>query len=122
MKSAIDAPEFIDFLQHRVNSFTKWDLMRFFHDNPHALDTAANIAKYTLRNPRLVERELEELVSVGLVLHEQHPHAQVYRLTPEAEAREQLTRFLAACDDRDFRVWAINRVIHAMHSSPRHDF
>lgn len=39
----------LDFIRTRVNSFIKWDLVRFFHDNPHTTDTTENIARYTGR-------------------------------------------------------------------------
>ena len=43
-------PSLLSFVQTRVTSFIKWDLMRFLHENPHTLDSAANIARYTGRN------------------------------------------------------------------------
>jgi len=39
-------PGLLDFLKTRVNSFVKWDLVRFFHENPHTTDTAENVARY----------------------------------------------------------------------------
>ena len=40
-------PQMLEFLQTKVNSFVKWDLVHFFHDNPHTTDTAENIARWT---------------------------------------------------------------------------
>ena len=39
-------PVLLDFVKTKVNSFVKWDLVRFFHENPHTADTVDNIAKY----------------------------------------------------------------------------
>ena len=33
-------PELLNFLRTRVNSFVKWDLIRFFGENPYPTDTA----------------------------------------------------------------------------------
>ena len=55
-------PKMIEFLHDKVNSFVKWDLIRFFHDNPHAADTAENIARYTGRDILAISDELAELV------------------------------------------------------------
>jgi DNA-binding transcriptional ArsR family regulator len=114
--------ELLQFLRSKVNSFIKWDLVRFFHDNPHAIDSAPNIARYTLRDERIVRRQLDELVQNGIVASEMQGEVQVYRLTSDESQRDLLRRFIAACDDRAFRVRAINEVIHEMQFSPRHDF
>ena len=58
-------PILLDFVKNKVNSFIKWDLVRFFHENPHTADTVENIAKYAGRNVTAVEPELEELVDSG---------------------------------------------------------
>ncbi|MDX9954511.1 MAG: hypothetical protein RBT75_10465, partial [Anaerolineae bacterium] len=64
-------PELLDFLNQYVDSFIKWDLMRFFFNNPHTIDTVDNIARYAGRNPEAVEQELAELAVRGL-LEETH--------------------------------------------------
>ena len=56
-----------DFLKHKVNSFIKWDLVRFFHDNPHTADTADNIAGYIGRDTKTVQRELDSLVEADVL-------------------------------------------------------
>ena len=60
-------PVMLDFVKTKVNSFIKWDLVRFFHENPHTADTVDNIAKYAGRNVDAVEPELEELVESGIM-------------------------------------------------------
>ena len=54
-------PQLLKFLQTKVNSFVKWDLVRFFHDNPHTTDTADNIARYAGRSAETIRSELTEL-------------------------------------------------------------
>jgi hypothetical protein len=60
-------PRLLEFIRTKVNSFIKWDLVRFFHDNPHTTDTADSIARYTGRDVRTVEPELQQLVSTGVL-------------------------------------------------------
>src|SRR5882672_5765094 len=60
-------PRLLDFIRTKVNSFIKWDLVRFFHDNPHTTDTADGIARYTGRDVRTVEPELRQLVNAGVL-------------------------------------------------------
>ena len=50
-QSDID-PTLMKFLREKVSTFVRWDLIRFFNDNPHAMDTAENIAQYIGREVR----------------------------------------------------------------------
>ena len=50
----------LEFVKSKVTSFIKWDLIRFFHENPNTVDTAENIARYAGRHITAVEPELEE--------------------------------------------------------------
>ncbi len=110
------------FLRHKVNSFIKWDLVRFFHDNPHTVDTAESIAKVVGRDSNTVLNELDGLVKADLLVKEAVSGQGIYRLTTDNDMRQLLRDFVSACHDRDFRVKAINQVIHGMGASPRRDF
>lgn len=118
-KKSID---WYDFLRNQVNSFIKWDLVRFFHHNPHTRDTAENIAQYMGRDARTVERELNELVSVHVLQADVITGTDVYCLSDDSEMRRIINAFMEACQDRDFRVKAISHVIRGMQFTPRQDF
>ncbi len=104
-------PQLLDFLQHKVNTFVKWDLVRFFHDNPHTTDTAENIARYAGRSVDTIRVELAELARAGLLEESRLGEMTVYSLTADAATRDLLARFVAASDDRQFRVKAIYHII-----------
>src|SRR5690606_30296364 len=110
------------FLRHKVNSFIKWDLVRFFHDNPHTADTADNIANVVGRDPNTVSRELDGLVKAEVLVKEAVSGQGIYRLSTDSDMRQIINEFVAACHDREFRVQAINHVIHGMGFQPRRDF
>jgi hypothetical protein len=114
--------DWYDFLRNRVNSFIKWDLVRFFHHNPHTRDTAENIAQYMGRDLHVVERELNELVKVRVLQTDIITGTNVYCLSDDTETRRLINAFMEACQDRDFRVKAISHVIRGMQFSPRNDF
>jgi hypothetical protein len=120
-RSEID-PSLLDFLRAKVNSFIKWDLVRFFHDNPYAVDSADHIARYIMRDPRTTQRELEGLAESEVVNADEISGVRVYRLTLDNTIRDLISQFVSACDDREFRVQAINEVINGKKFSPRHDF
>ena len=107
-------PQLLSFLQTTVNSFIKWDLIRFFHDNPHAADTAANIARYIGRDSHTVEEELAGLVDAGVLKQNEVPGTRIYALSSNPDVRAVVDEFLLACSDRQFRVKAIYHVIRAM--------
>jgi hypothetical protein len=102
------------FLQTTVNTFIKWDLLRYFHDNPHAVDTAENIGRYISRDAAAVEKDLDGLVASGVLRANDVPEARVYALSSDAEMQASVEKFMQACSDRQFRVKAIYHVIRAM--------
>jgi len=104
-------PQLLEFLQRTVNSFVKWDLVRFFHDNPHTTDTADNIARYNGRSVEAIRPELIELTQEGVLEQNQLGDMIVYSLTLDPQIRELLEQFVKASDDRQFRVKAIYHII-----------
>ena len=107
-------PRLLEFIQKKVNSFIKWDLVRFFHDNPHTTDTADSIARYTGRDTRTIEPELQQLVRAGVLQASALNELTVYTLATDAETSKLIDIFILACDDRQFRVKAIYHVIRGM--------
>ncbi len=107
-------PGLLDFLREKVNSFVKWDLVRFFHDNPHAADTAQSIASFTGRDVRTIEDELAGLVAANVLQQREVSGVKIYTLAQDPAMRELVNRFVLACDDRQFRVKAIYHVIRSM--------
>jgi len=107
-------PRLLDFVKVRVNTFIKWDLVRFFHENPHTADSVENIAKYAGRNPIAVKPELDELVEAGVMQKQAIGGIPVYRLVDDKEMRRLIGEFIAACEDRHFRVKAVYHIIRGM--------
>lgn len=107
-------PELLDFLRTRVNSFVKWDLIRFFGENPHTTDTAENIARYAGRNVEAVQAALQELAAQGVLTESRLGTMTVYSLASNPETRRLVRRFLEATNDRQFRVKAIYHIIRGM--------
>ncbi len=104
-------PQLLKFLQTKVNSFVKWDLIRFFHDNPHTTDTADNIARYAGRSAETIRSELAELAQDGVLEENRLGDMIVYSLAPDRQTRELLDQFVKASNDRQFRVKAIYHII-----------
>ena len=114
--------ELLNFLHNKVNSFIKWDLVRFFHDNPHTKDTVENVAKYVGRDTKTIQHELNDLVKANVLCTEEISGFTLYRLAQDTQIRQTINTFIEACHDRQFRIEAIHHVIKEMQFSPRHDF
>jgi hypothetical protein len=108
-------PILLDFVKTKVNSFIKWDLVRFFYENPHTADTVENIAKYAGRNADAVRPELEDLVESGIMEKtalDNNTH--IYALASDETMRALVDQFILACEDRHFRVKAVYHIIRGM--------
>ncbi len=108
------APQLLEFLKNKVNTFVKWDLVRFFHENPNTTDTAENIARYAGRDVGTIEVEMDELVGAGVLRRQRIGDLTVYSLIEDAAMRSLVDQFILACDDRQFRVKAIYHIIRGM--------
>jgi hypothetical protein len=107
-------PVLLDFVKTRVNSFIKWDLVRFFYENPNTNDTVENIAKYAGRNAAAVKPELEDLVESGVMQKRDVEGTSIYSLAENQDMRELVDRFILSCEDRHFRVKAVYHIIRGM--------
>jgi hypothetical protein len=107
-------PALLDFIKTKVNSFIKWDLIRFFHENPHTADTAQNIARYTGRHVDAIEPELEGLVQDNVMQEHRIDGTTIYSLVPDEGTRSLIEQFVLACEDRHFRVKAVYHIIKNM--------
>lgn len=107
-------PTLLDFVKTKVNSFIKWDLVRFFYENPHTADTVENIAKYAGRNVDAVRPELEDLVESGIMEKRVLDSTPIYALATDEIMRALVDQFIAACEDRHFRVKAVYHIIRGM--------
>ena len=104
----------LDFVREKVNTLIKWDLVRFFHNNPHAANTAENIAKFAARDPQTVQQELDQLVESGVLEAAVVSNRRIYRFVKDQPTRDLVQAFVNACDDRDFRVRAIKLVVEGL--------
>jgi hypothetical protein len=107
-------PQLLDLVKTKVNSFIKWDLVRFLRENPNTADTAENIAKYIGRNAATVEPELRELVESQIMEIKSVEGIPVYSLTADSGTRELIDQFITACEDRHFRVKVIYHIVRGM--------
>jgi KaiC/GvpD/RAD55 family RecA-like ATPase len=56
-----------DLLEKLIGSETKAELLMYFHDNPNTTDTVEGIATKIRRKPKEIERDVSDLVELGLL-------------------------------------------------------
>ena len=57
----------VDLLEKLIGSETKAELLMYFHDNPDSTDTVERIAAKIKRSPKEVQRDVSDLVELGLL-------------------------------------------------------
>ena len=107
-------PALLDFVKSKVNSFIKWDLIRFFYENPNTIDSAENIARHTGRHVDAVEPELDGLVESGVMEKRAVDGTAIYTVASDQDMRALIEKFILACEDRHFRVKAVYHIIKSM--------
>jgi KaiC/GvpD/RAD55 family RecA-like ATPase len=56
-----------DLLEKLIGSETKAELLMYFHDNPNTTDTVEGIAAKIRRKPKEIDRDVSDLVELGLL-------------------------------------------------------
>lgn len=107
-------PVLLDFVKTKVTSFIKWDLLKLFHENPHTVDVANNLALYIGRSEAAVETDLQQMVESGLVEMRQTNGFFVFALTQDRETLALIERFLRACEDPQFRIKVVYHILRGM--------
>lgn len=107
-------PDLLEFINNKVNTFVKWDLIRFLYNNPNTADTAERLARYAGRSPDVIRAELEEMVREGLVDVRIIAGIPIYSLSQNEEMRKMIDKFLKACEDRQFRVKVVYHIMKNM--------
>src|SRR5436309_2214667 len=60
-------PSKADLIEKLIGSETKAELLMFFHENPESTDTVEGIANKIHRNPKEIDRDVSDLVELGLL-------------------------------------------------------
>jgi hypothetical protein len=107
-------PQLLELVKTSVNSFIKWDLVRFLRENPNTADSADNVAKYIGRSTATIEPELRDLVATHIMEVKSIDGIPVYSLSPDPAVRDLIDRFITECEDRHFRVKVIYHIVRGM--------
>ena len=106
--------DLLGFVLGRVNSFVKWDILRFLKENAGVADTYAGIARYVGRSPDVVESQLQEMAGDGLLSISILNGQELYSLTGDSRTLDLIDRFHRGCLNRQFRLRVVYHVAKSM--------
>lgn len=73
-----------------LDSFVKWELLRFLHDNPMLEAAVEDLARYTGRDETEVKPAARALTTAGLFRQEEGQTGYEYALTGDGKMREMI--------------------------------
>jgi hypothetical protein len=86
------------FIERYANDLIKWDLIKFFAQNPDLYDTPSNVAHHIGRNLRAVRSELSDLAMLGILEWDCLNGDHIYQLTHRPDLRRQALKFAQHLD------------------------
>ena len=94
----------LEFTEHYANTLIKWGIVAFFGENPNVRDTSGSIAGRLARDEAAGQRELDDLVLLGLLRRRGAGRHAVYWLTDEPDLRRSLSAFVAHSASRNSAI------------------
>jgi hypothetical protein len=106
-------PGVLAFIKEHISSFTRWDVIRFLHENPNTEDTAENLARFVGRAPHVIVGEAREMAEEGILQAETTSGQTIYRLTTDAQLCQLIANLVEAAHDRTFRMKLVYHILRA---------
>jgi hypothetical protein len=100
-------PRVLEFIKSHITTFTRWDTIRFFHENPNTQDTAENLARYVGRSPAVIRQEAQEMAGEGIFRSVKQGKHTVYL------KRRLIANLVEAARDRTFRMKLVYHILRA---------
>ncbi|MDP3014631.1 MAG: hypothetical protein Q8M92_10330 [Candidatus Subteraquimicrobiales bacterium] len=99
------------FLKNVVNSMAKLDLVIFFYNNPHTIDTVDGLAARIGRRVERIGKDIEELSEAEVVEKRIQGDLVLYSFSSNPESYALVGKFLKDLDDREIRLKVITYII-----------
>lgn len=100
-------PALLHLLTHEINSFGRWDALRYFLETDSEQATLDEIGAAVGRSSEVLLRILGELTTLGWLARRSQGGVTFYVLTQELDRRHLLDRLRASMHDHRFRLQVI---------------
>jgi hypothetical protein len=107
-------PELLQFVRDTVTTYVKFDLLRFFHENQFTYESVETIAHLVNHDQNAIKTALEELSEQGILEGTTVDDTKLYCLSKNGPTRQLVQAFVAACEEKEFRVKVIFHIIRHM--------
>lgn len=107
-------PELLRFVKETVDSFVKFDLLRFFQENQFTYESVETMAHLINHDQNAIGVALEELAAQGILEGTAVGDAKLYSLSKSPPIRRLVQDFVTACEEKEFRVKLIFHIIRRM--------
>jgi DNA-binding transcriptional regulator PaaX len=102
------------FVKRYLVSFAAWDLLVLLNAQPDLRESLARLAYRLGRSERDVREAAVPMVEGGLLEKHADDDSGTYNLTSELGERELLERFVAASEDREWRLDLVRQVLNRL--------
>lgn len=85
-------PELLEFIQKYLTSYTKWEVLKYFAENPGVVETARGFARKLNKDQRQISEALTSLARTGMVSNGKGAEEAGYSLTADAGQKATLHR------------------------------
>ncbi len=106
-------PRMLGFIKQHITTFTRWDVIKFLHNNPNTQDTAERLAQYVGRSVDVIRQESEALVTEGVFRSARKGTHTVYTLGGDQDIRQIIAYLVEAAHDRTFRMKLVYHILRA---------
>ena len=84
--------ELLTFIERYATNLARWDLLVYFGKRPSARDNALKISEHVGRSARMVQKELDDLVYLGILSARRNGNGIHYGLVRSAATRRAVVR------------------------------
>ncbi len=90
--------ETLEFIQKYLTSYTKWEMLKYFAENPEASETARGFARRLNKDVRQISEALKSLARTGIINNGNGRNSEdgAYTLTTDEGMRSGLLRIAEA--------------------------
>ncbi|HDP70124.1 MAG TPA: hypothetical protein ENN38_04860 [Actinobacteria bacterium] len=99
------------FIEEYVDSFVKWDLITYFHNNAGVFDSSHSLAVHLGRKESDIKKALRELADKNLVTEIKENGGDVYQYTPSVGISEMVENFVKALEIREKRLLILTKLL-----------
>lgn len=116
-------PQVMDRLLPHLDSFVKWELLRFLHSNPETAATVEELARYTGRDEMELKPAARALAAAGIVQQNDAGSGYEYSLTKDDTLRHLINHLIQSyLGDRLVRDAISNQILRNQHQASRVQF